>query len=330
MTLLASTAGDAAYWGLAIFLVAIGIAAAFMLFRLGQAFERLSSLHQGHRARPPARDREDGRHRRSRQLPARQGRHRDRQRGLDGGQCRHGGSCDLDGDHDAGRKGDGPRCRDHPRLLPVPQVEELRRTRRRPRRRRRASARPTFARTCEPPAARRWTPSGPSRSLVPRQSRSLPRGPGPRRYRSRIPCPSRPTSRLPRSGHREIDPPARRRGRVTRSSSRGSRGVSAGSSETGRTAGEWPDPGYDRVMQHDRRAPRRLPLVLRGARPHALSVVVVASSAGGSLDAVHLGRDAAAQALLLRARRIRPRRASRPCRRCCERAARTPTSTRSG
>ena len=58
MTLLASTAGDAAYWGLAIFLVAIGLASAFMLFRLGQAFERLSSLHQGHRARPPARDRE--------------------------------------------------------------------------------------------------------------------------------------------------------------------------------------------------------------------------------------------------------------------------------
>lgn len=47
MTLLASTAGDAAYWGLAIFLVAIGLAAAFMLFRLGQAFERLSSFIKG-------------------------------------------------------------------------------------------------------------------------------------------------------------------------------------------------------------------------------------------------------------------------------------------
>ncbi len=47
MTPLASTAGNAAYWGLAIFLVAIGIAAAFMLFRLGQAFERLSSLIKG-------------------------------------------------------------------------------------------------------------------------------------------------------------------------------------------------------------------------------------------------------------------------------------------
>ena len=47
MTLLASTASDAAYGGLAIFLVAIGIAAAFMLFRLGQSFERLSSFIKG-------------------------------------------------------------------------------------------------------------------------------------------------------------------------------------------------------------------------------------------------------------------------------------------
>jgi hypothetical protein len=47
MTLLASTASDAAYWALAIFLVAIGIAAAFMLFRLGQSFERLSSFIKG-------------------------------------------------------------------------------------------------------------------------------------------------------------------------------------------------------------------------------------------------------------------------------------------
>ena len=47
MTQLAFSAGDAAYWGLAVFLVAIGLAAAFMLFRLGQAFERLSSLIKG-------------------------------------------------------------------------------------------------------------------------------------------------------------------------------------------------------------------------------------------------------------------------------------------
>ncbi len=44
---LASTAGDVAYWGLAIFLVAVGLGAAFMLFRLGQTFERLSSLIKG-------------------------------------------------------------------------------------------------------------------------------------------------------------------------------------------------------------------------------------------------------------------------------------------
>ena len=41
------TAGDAAYWGLAIFLVAIGLASAYMLFRLGQTFERLSSFVRG-------------------------------------------------------------------------------------------------------------------------------------------------------------------------------------------------------------------------------------------------------------------------------------------
>ena len=47
MTVLAFTAGDAAYWGLAIFLVAIGLASAYMLFRLGQTFERLSSFVRG-------------------------------------------------------------------------------------------------------------------------------------------------------------------------------------------------------------------------------------------------------------------------------------------
>lgn len=47
MTTLAFSAGDAAYWGLAIFLVAIGLASAFMLFRLGQTFERLSSFVRG-------------------------------------------------------------------------------------------------------------------------------------------------------------------------------------------------------------------------------------------------------------------------------------------
>jgi hypothetical protein len=47
VTPLAATAGDAAYWGLTIFLIAIGLAAAYMLFRLGQAFGRLSSLIKG-------------------------------------------------------------------------------------------------------------------------------------------------------------------------------------------------------------------------------------------------------------------------------------------
>jgi hypothetical protein len=47
MQLLAFSAGDAAYWGLAVFLVAIGLASAFMLFRLGQTFERLSSFIKG-------------------------------------------------------------------------------------------------------------------------------------------------------------------------------------------------------------------------------------------------------------------------------------------
>jgi hypothetical protein len=43
----AFSASDAAYWGLAIFLVAIGLATALMLFRLGQAFQRLSSFIRG-------------------------------------------------------------------------------------------------------------------------------------------------------------------------------------------------------------------------------------------------------------------------------------------
>lgn len=47
MTVLAFSAGDAAYWGLAVFLVAIGLASAYMLFRLGQTFERLSSFVGG-------------------------------------------------------------------------------------------------------------------------------------------------------------------------------------------------------------------------------------------------------------------------------------------
>src|SRR4029079_16427768 len=47
MTVLGFSAGDAAYWGLAIFLIAIGLGSAYMLFRLGQTFERLSSFIRG-------------------------------------------------------------------------------------------------------------------------------------------------------------------------------------------------------------------------------------------------------------------------------------------
>jgi hypothetical protein len=47
MPVLAWSAGDAAYYGLAIFLVAIGLFTAYMLFKLGQVFGRLSSLISG-------------------------------------------------------------------------------------------------------------------------------------------------------------------------------------------------------------------------------------------------------------------------------------------
>jgi hypothetical protein len=43
----ASTASDIAYYGLAIFLVAVGLALAYMFFRLGGTFQRLSSLVRG-------------------------------------------------------------------------------------------------------------------------------------------------------------------------------------------------------------------------------------------------------------------------------------------
>ena len=47
MTLLASTAGSVAYYGLAVFLVAVGLGSFFMLFKLGQVFGRLSSFISG-------------------------------------------------------------------------------------------------------------------------------------------------------------------------------------------------------------------------------------------------------------------------------------------
>ena len=43
----AFSAGDAAYWALAIFLVLLGVGSIFALFKLGQLFDRVSSLVQG-------------------------------------------------------------------------------------------------------------------------------------------------------------------------------------------------------------------------------------------------------------------------------------------
>jgi hypothetical protein len=47
MTLLASTAGDVAYYCLAAFLLLSGLGLAYMLFQLGGTFSRLSSLIRG-------------------------------------------------------------------------------------------------------------------------------------------------------------------------------------------------------------------------------------------------------------------------------------------
>ena len=47
MTVLASTAGDIAYYALAIFLVAVGLGSFWMLWKLGNVFGRLSSFISG-------------------------------------------------------------------------------------------------------------------------------------------------------------------------------------------------------------------------------------------------------------------------------------------
>ena len=47
MIVLSSTAGNIAYYGLAVFLVAVGLGSLFMLFKLGQVFGRLSSFISG-------------------------------------------------------------------------------------------------------------------------------------------------------------------------------------------------------------------------------------------------------------------------------------------
>ena len=44
---LAFSAGDAAYWGLAFFLVLLGLGSLFALFKLGQLFDKVSSLVGG-------------------------------------------------------------------------------------------------------------------------------------------------------------------------------------------------------------------------------------------------------------------------------------------
>jgi hypothetical protein len=44
---LAFSAGDAAYWALAIFLVLLGVGSLYALFKLGQLFDRVSSLVRG-------------------------------------------------------------------------------------------------------------------------------------------------------------------------------------------------------------------------------------------------------------------------------------------
>ena len=43
----AFSAGDAAYWGLAIFLVLLGVGSIFALYKLGRLFDRVSSFVQG-------------------------------------------------------------------------------------------------------------------------------------------------------------------------------------------------------------------------------------------------------------------------------------------
>ena len=47
MTVLASNAGDVAYYALAIFLVAVGLGSFWMLWKLGEVFGRLSSFISG-------------------------------------------------------------------------------------------------------------------------------------------------------------------------------------------------------------------------------------------------------------------------------------------
>jgi hypothetical protein len=47
VNVLAVSGGDIAYWGLAVFLVAVGLGSLFMLFKLGELFEKIASLVRG-------------------------------------------------------------------------------------------------------------------------------------------------------------------------------------------------------------------------------------------------------------------------------------------
>ena len=97
-------------YALSAFLVAIGAGLAYMLFRMGETFARLSSFIKGsERDLLPVIVKAGGT-RRPRERPARQARQRDRQRGLDGGQRRHCRPRGLDRDHDAREEGQRP-CR---------------------------------------------------------------------------------------------------------------------------------------------------------------------------------------------------------------------------
>ena len=88
---LAFAAGDAAYWGLAIFLVLLGVGSLFALVKLGLMFDKVSSLVGG-TERDALAGRRQGRRRGSiASTAARQDGHRHRQRRLDGGQRGHRG-----------------------------------------------------------------------------------------------------------------------------------------------------------------------------------------------------------------------------------------------
>ena len=121
---LAFSAGDAAYWGLAIFLVLLGVGSLFALVKLGQMFDKVSSLVGGaERDALPVVVKTGGTVDRV-ELPARQAGHRHRQRGLDGGQRRHGGESGIDCHLQARREGVGLHGGRRSRIRLVPKEPE--------------------------------------------------------------------------------------------------------------------------------------------------------------------------------------------------------------